>query len=101
MKQYYTLVQSFIPENLSLGDYLEDRGIKYELGAERYDELQALGYYNPGTDRESIMKTFRVLIEEHELSAIMLSVDGVSKIQNRPGTDLRNKIRSQFSWFLD
>jgi hypothetical protein len=41
-----------------------------------------------------------VLIEEEELSAIMLSVGGVSVIQNRPYINAKNKIRGMFKWIV-
>lgn len=100
MKQYYTLIQAFQPENISLPDYLDQQGIDYTLGAEFCEDLREFGFKVPivaGT----LMKKYVVLIEEHELSAIMLSVDGVSVIQNRSGVKVQNKIRSYFSWILD
>jgi len=101
MKQYYTLVQAFTPEHRSLTEYLETLNINYEIGADLYEELKEFGYYNSSAKTGDLLKTFRVLIDEHELSAIMLSVDGVSSIKNRSGVKLRNKVRSYFSWILD
>jgi hypothetical protein len=101
MKQYFTLVQAFQPTHRGLGEYLEEQGIEYSLGADRYDELKMYGFYDANASPESILKTFKVLIDEHELSAIKLSVDGVHMVQNRSGVKAQNKVRSYFSWFLD
>lgn len=101
MKQYFTLVQAFIPDHRSLGDYLDEQGIEYKLGADRYDELKMFGYYDPNAKYDSILKTFTVLIDEHELSAIKLVVDGVHVVKNRPAVNAHNKVRSYFSWILD
>lgn len=101
MKQYFTLVQAFIPDHRPLGDYLDEQGIEYKLGADRYDELKMFGYFDPNANSASILKTFTVLIDEHELSAIKLSVDGVHVVQNRSAVKAQNKVRGYFSWFLD
>jgi hypothetical protein len=99
MKKYYTLVQAFQPENRSLSEYLENQGIVYKLGADFSEELKEYGF-NYTVSSGTLLKTFRVLIEEHELSAIILSVDGVSVIRNRPFLNILNKIRGYFSWIL-
>ncbi len=101
MKQYFTLVQAFTPDHRALGEYLESQGIEYVLSADLYEELKDFGYYDPKCTTGTLLKTYRVLIDEHELSAIMLSVDGVTNIKNRPGVKAHNKIRGYFSWILD
>lgn len=101
MKQYFTLVQAFTPDHRSLADYLDDQGIHYVLGADLYEELKKFGLYDANLTTGTLLKTYRVLIDEHELSAIMLSVDGVTKIQNRTEVAIQNKIRGYFSWILD
>lgn len=102
MRKYFTLVQDFIPElnnDGQLAAYLEDQGIKYEIGADFNKELIPLGYVSMTKDKE-LKKTYVVLIEEHELSAIMLSIGGVQIIKNRNSINRRNKVRSMFSWIL-
>ena len=99
MKQYYTLVQSFSPDNNKwLGDFLNDQGIEYDLGADFAGELKDLGYKN--SNPAELLKIYTVLIEEHELSAIMLAVGGVTVVRNRPYENTRNKIRNMFRWIL-
>jgi hypothetical protein len=100
VKQYYTLIQSFSPtHNKWLGDYLNDQEIEYDLGADFASELTVFGYNNIGNPAE-LLKKYVVLIEEEELSAIMLCVGGVSVIQNRPFINAKNKIRGMFKWVL-
>ena len=108
MKQYYTLVQAFTPTGRSLGEYLDQQGILYTLGADLYEELKKYGYIGPSNYTITgyiidgkILKTYKALIDEHELTAINISVDGVYIIQNRSSLNLLNKIRSCFSWILD
>jgi hypothetical protein len=101
MKQYYTLIQNFIPSGRSLGEYLDEQGIHYTVGADFSEDLKAFGYIDPNTSPKQLKEIFRVLIDEHELSAIKLSVDGIDIIQNRSGLNLKNKIRGCFSWFMD
>jgi alcohol dehydrogenase YqhD (iron-dependent ADH family) len=100
VKQYYTLIQSFSPAHDKwLGVYLNDQGIEYDLGADFAGELTFLGYNGIGNPAE-LLKKYVVLIEEEELSAIMLSVGGVSVIQNRPYINAKNKIRGMFKWIV-
>lgn len=101
MKQYFTLVQAFTPENRSLREYLNTQCIEYTIGADLYEELKEYGYRDSISKTGTLLKTYRVLIDEHELSAIMLSVDGVTSIKNRTGVKLQNRIRGYFSWILD
>jgi hypothetical protein len=100
MKQYYTLIQAFQPDGKNLQDYLEEQGIKYEVGADFAEdllkkELQSSAWYG------TLFKKFIVLIEEHELSAIKLCIDGIQVVPNRNGVKLQNKVRGYFSWILD
>lgn len=99
MKQYYTLVQAFTPAGKSLDEYLDQQGILYTLGADFSEELRNYGYV--GGTVGKIQKIYKVLIDEHELSAIKLSVGGVDIIQNRSSLNFHNKVRSYFTWILD
>lgn len=103
MKKYFTLVQEFDPSNhgdSALGTYLTDQGIVFTLGADFNHELSLFGYKCPPGTEQQLLKTYTVLIEEHELSAIMLSVGGIQVIQNRNSVNRKNKVRSMFSWFV-
>lgn len=98
MKQYYTLIQDFTPANdRNLADYLDEQGIKFHLGAEFSTALKEVGY-RPESDANKLMRRCTVLIDEHELSAIMLSVGGVSVVGNSPTVNLKNKVRGWFKW---
>jgi hypothetical protein len=98
VKQYYTLIQEFIPTNdRNLCDYLDEQGIQFDVGAEFTTELKEVGY-RAITDGDKLMRKCTVLIEEHELSAIMLSVGGVTVVGNRPFVDMKNKVRGWFKW---
>ena len=100
MKQYYTLTQNYIPEHRPLEDFLDEQGFEYHLGADLSEELKRYGYLVPAASG-TLIKTYKVLLNEHELSAIKLSVDGVCIIENRPFVKVQNRIRSYFSWILD
>lgn len=103
MRKYFTLVQEFDPSNhgdSELGTYLTNQGIVFQLGADFNYELCPFGYQCPPGSDQQLLKTYTVLIEEHELSAIMLSVGGVQVIQNRNSVNRKNKVRSMFSWFV-
>jgi hypothetical protein len=100
MRQYYTLIQAFTPEYRSLAEYLDSQGIEYTLGADFAQELKEFGYINPSKTSNDLVKKYTVLIDEHELSAIKLSVDGVSIIQNRASVNTLNTARKYFKWFL-
>jgi len=103
MKQYYTLVQAFSPENdKHLEDFLREQGIDFDLGADIASELKEFGYKElSGAHPMALLKKYTVLIEEHELSAIMLSVGGVTVIRNRPAVNAKNKVRGMFKWILN
>lgn len=100
MKLYYTLVQPFQSEgNRDLGNYLKAQEIKYTIGADTVEELRKYGCKI--ADKKQMMYRYVALIEEHELSAISLSVSDVEIIRNRTEQVLRNKIRGCFKWFLN
>jgi len=106
MKQYYTLAQSFsLGDNRNLGEYLKSQNIRYTLGADFVDELQGYGYgyksiiTHNQIDR-SLVRIYRVLIDEYELTAIQMAVGGVSILRNRTGLEIKNKIRKMFSWII-
>lgn len=99
MKLFYTLVQDFTPNaDRDLGLYLINQQIDYDLGADYAEELRSRGF--KGSAPNMLLKKYVVLIEEHELSAIMLSVSGVSAVDNDNWIKLKNRLRRCFSWFL-
>lgn len=102
MKKYHTLVQAFTPEtDRLLGEYLTDQGIEYSLGADLESELTGFSVYpkqHPLQDR--LLKKYTVLIEEHELSAIMLSVGGVSVVDNDRSAKIKNAVRTKIGWLF-
>jgi hypothetical protein len=102
MKKYYTLVQIFTPQtDRCLGEYLEEQGIEFELGADFESELLPFGYAKSRlpNGKDELLKKYTILIEDHELSAIMLSVGGVKQVGNRPFVTAKNKLRSCLGWF--
>jgi hypothetical protein len=102
MKLYYTLVQPF-GEDLQkdLVYYLAEREIQYDMGADFADDLAPFGFkVTSATHGDRLLKKVIVLIEEHELSAILLSVDHVHVIRNRGGVEFKNTMRRMFKWFL-
>ena len=109
MKQYYTLTQDYIPENggKTIGEYLDDQNIKYNVGADFNTDLKKFGYAEVFSYRvtapsgERLVSVYRVLLDEHELTAIKLCVNGVIIIRNRLSINLMNKIRRYFSWILN
>ena len=102
MKQYYTLIQDFSPLNdKSLCEYLTEQGIKYDMGADFADEFISKNHYLIPEASSKLMSKCVALIEDHELSAIMLSVGGVIVVDNRPFINVKNKVRGCFSWFVD
>lgn len=101
MKKYYTLVQDYIPSHRSLEGFLDEQGIDYSLGADFPEDLRKFGFTCPSSKTGTLVKTYKVLIDDHELSAIKLSIDGVTVIENRDSVKLQNKIRGMFSWILD
>jgi hypothetical protein len=101
MKQYYTLIQAFQPDGRNLQDYLEEQGIKYEVGADFAEDLLKQGHNQMSAWYGTLFKKFVVLIEEHELSAIKLCIDGIEVVPNRNGVKLQNRVRGYFSWILD
>lgn len=102
MKQYYTLVHVFNDTNHRiLSEYLDEQNIYYTVGADFSDELEEFGYVNPSVKWGTLLKTYIILVEDYELSAIMLSVGGIDIIKNRPAIRVRNIIRRYFSWVLN
>lgn len=102
MKQYYTLIQEFVPTNeRSLSEYLTEQGIEHEVGADFADEFISKNHYLIPNASDKLMSKCTVLIEEHELSAIMLSVGGVTVVNNRPFINTKNKVRGWFKWIVD
>jgi len=101
MKQYYTLVQGFQPEHKDLQEYLDEQGIHYKVGADFAGEFSKSGQIKLNVDYNTLLKKYTVLIEDHELSAIMLSVDGVHVVDNRNSIKFQNTVRGYFSWILD
>lgn len=101
MRQYYTLIQDFSPLNdRSLSEYLTEQGIKYDMGADFADEFISKNHYLIPKTSDKLMSKCVALIEEHELSAIMLSVGGVTVVDNRPFINVKNKVRGWFKWFM-
>jgi len=102
MKQYYTLIQEFVPTNeRSLSEYLTEQGIEHEVGADFSEEFRRRGYHVPTMQDDKLMSRCIALIEEHELSAIMLSVGGITVVDNRPFINIKNKVRGWFKWIVD
>jgi hypothetical protein len=102
VKQYYTLIQEFAHTNeRSLSEYLTEQGIRHEVGADFADEFISKNHYMVPALPDKLMSKCIVLIEEHELSAIMLSVGGVSVVDNRPFINTKNKVRGWFKWIVD
>ena len=102
MKQYYTLIQEFVPTNeRSLSEYLTEQGIEHEIGADFAEEFSRHGLQYGSALSDKFMLKCTTLIEEHELSAIMLSVGGVTVVDNRPFINTKNKIRRWFKWMVD
>jgi hypothetical protein len=102
VKQHYTLIQEFIPTNeRSLSEYLTEQDIEHEVGADFSDEFISKHHYLVPNASDKLMLKCIALIDEHELSAIMLSVGGVTVVKNRPFIDAKNKVRGWFRWFLD
>lgn len=99
MKHYYTLIQSFQPEH-DLQAYLDEQGIYYKVGADFAEEFFKPNHGKLMIEHGVLLKKFTVLIEEHELSAIMLSVDGVQVVDNRNSIKFQNTVRGYFSWIL-
>lgn len=102
MKKYHTLVQAFTPQtDRLLDEYLTDQGIEYSLGADLESELKGYSVYpksHPMQDR--LLKKYTVLIEDHELSAIMLSVGGVVVVDNDKVARIKNTVRDKIGWLF-
>lgn len=104
MRNYYTLVQKFDVEgndcNRDLTDFLYSNNIEYKISADTAADLREFGLNDNALDGREFYKIYTVLIDEYELSAIQLSVGGVTLIRNRSSVELLNKVRGVFSWFL-
>lgn len=99
MKMYYTLVQDFTPNgDKDLGLYLLNQDIEYEVGADFAEELRSRGFTGAASNR--LLRKYTVLIEEHELTAIMLSVTGVAMIRNDKTHSVLNFVRKIIKWVL-
>ena len=101
MKRYYTLVQPFNEQGTTLAAYFRRQDITFSLGADRVDELKKLGFEGPNLDNDAIVKRYIVLLDEHELTAIQLTLDHVQILENEPMTERKNKLRKAFRWFVD
>lgn len=97
MKLHRTLVQPFLLEdNRSLAEYLTTNGISYHISAEFAEDIGLKGSHGSGI----LINTYVALIEEHELSAIFLSVDNIHQIKNRRWYDIKNSFRNTFRWLF-
>ena len=124
MKKYYTLIQPFLigkDQDTSLTDFLYDRNIPFHIGGVFGDEQLYSEYYPADwtstasyfkyagnssitfavEDNLNLLRKFVILLDEHELSAIKLSVDNVTIIRNTRYYEFVNKVRSIFKWFID
>lgn len=101
MKKYYTLAQAHYPSKEGALDYyLLSQGIKYRLGAEWDESLASRGHRVDWGSGPQLVYVYYVLIEEYELSAIKLSVDGVQIIKNRRYLNFINGIRMCIKWVI-
>lgn len=107
MRQYYTLVQPFVGEGeLSLEEYLAESRIQADVGADLASELVEFGFKitsetcSNNVPGDTLLKRYIVLLEEHELTAIKLTLDNVQVLENRPAVELHNKVRGCFKWIL-
>lgn len=103
MKQYYTLIQRFSTvDDRNLAQYLTEQDIKYQTGADFISEYRsARGVpFGDNDHPNTLMLQCVALIEEHELSAIMPSVGGLTVVDNRPLINAKNKVRRCFKWIL-
>jgi hypothetical protein len=101
MKLWRTLIQPWreVDLNRTLDNFLGEQGIEYALSADFADELSSFGYKIKLHYRDDrLLKKAVVLIDDHELSAILLSVDDVSVIKNRPWIETKNKFRKLAKW---
>lgn len=104
MRKYHTLAQAYSnsESNMSLGEYFSNQGIEYQIGADLASELVKFGFVPGDLDHhDALVKKYTVLIDESELTAIKLSVDGVQIINTSSTNQRLNKVRGWFSWFLD
>ena len=90
MRYYYTLTQPFSGNERDLSNYFDGIGIEYKMGAD---------FENNRVDG-AFFRTYVVLLEEEDFSAIQLSLDDVKLIDNQPYYKLANKIRDKLKWIL-
>lgn len=99
MKLYYTLIQKFChDDDRSLYEFFLNNKIKFKLSADFARDLTHNGSYSVYSPTQFV-KTYTVLIEEHELSAIMLSVGGVVVVDNSNSINRKNNIRKFLRMF--
>lgn len=101
MKQYVTLIAEFHAETEDFFQYLSRQNIKYRVGGELAVELKKYGFIPNNKISNTFLLRYVVLIEEYELSAILLTYDNISLIRNRPFLNFKNKIRNYFKWILN
>lgn len=103
MKQHYTLAQDYISNaNKTIGQYLTEQGIEFQIGADLAGDLvHTSGYINNTDNSSHLVSRYTALLDEHELTAIKMAVDGVQIINNSPYVQRKNKVRGMFSWFVE
>ena len=87
-------------DSYKLSQWLTNNGIQYHLSAEFASDLREFGYSPAISDSKDFLSKYVILIEEHELTALQLSISGVTIIENRKSIRIKNKIREIFSWML-
>jgi hypothetical protein len=105
MKKYYTILQPFdsSPER-SLSEYLDEQGMKYSLGGSLSSELREANFrheFDVMGIEHRIIKRYEVLLDEHELSGIKLTIENLLIIDNSPSVERKNKFRKMFSWMFN
>jgi len=102
MKLWRTLIQPWSGEeiNRTIDTYLDEQGIEHDMSADFADELSQFGTITIHMLGDRLLRKTVVLIDDHELSAIMLSVDQVIVIKNRPWIETKNKFRRLAKWLL-
>lgn len=95
MKLFYTLAQPFTPhegQNMGLRRYFTDQNIPCTIGGNFASDLRERGLTDSGFDKADIVNIFSVRLDEHMLTAIKMSVDGVHIIDNTPWENRINKL---------
>ena len=109
MKIYYRLTQPYESKliddnsgsNRTLHSYLDEQDIRYSMGADHAADLKKFGLEYNGLNSYHLMRTYTVLLDEHELSAIKLAVDNIQIIKSNFYHLVLNKIRGWFRWFYE